>query len=82
MYSMDDRTRIAYAEGHRDARHAAAELALQADAVRDELLAALRDLDECYCDARDDMSRAERAHHLAVLIRVRKAIAKATGEAA
>lgn len=31
----------AYNLGHRDARHAAAELALQADAVRDELVKAL-----------------------------------------
>ena len=32
----------AYKEGHRDARHAAAELALQAEATRDELLSLLR----------------------------------------
>ena len=33
-----------YMDGHRDARHAAAELALQADALNAELLAALSDL--------------------------------------
>ena len=35
MHALVDSTRIAYAEGHRDARHAAAELALKADALAD-----------------------------------------------
>jgi len=39
--AKSDSRRQAYLLGHRDARHAAAELALEADAVRDELVKAL-----------------------------------------
>ena len=39
--SAPENSRAAYFSGHRDARHAAAELAAEADATRDELVAAL-----------------------------------------
>lgn len=42
MARVEKNPSIAYKVGHRDARHAAAELALQADAAREELLALLR----------------------------------------
>lgn len=41
-----------YKEGHRDARHAAAELALDADATIDELLEVLEEM----CDGFDSVS--------------------------
>lgn len=46
-----------------------------------ELLAALKALDECYCEVHDEMSRAQRAHHRQVLIKARAAVAKAVGAA-
>ncbi|HEY1129155.1 MAG TPA: hypothetical protein VGF12_07110 [Roseateles sp.] len=48
-------------------------------AAAPDLLSALRDLEACYCDAREEMSRAERAHHRNVLMAARAAVAKATG---
>lgn len=41
-------------------------------ARNDELVAALRDLDACYCEASDDMSRAQRDHHRKVLTKARE----------
>ncbi len=48
LYSQayDEEVREAYKCGHRDARIAVARLALKADAVRDELLAALKWVNE------------------------------------
>ena len=66
---------IAYKLGHRDARHAAAELALQADAVRDELLAALQGLMQA--ESRGRVMPIGPAWDEA-----RAAVAKATGGAA
>lgn len=42
-----------------------------------ELEQALRDLDECYCQLGEEMSRRERDHHRQVLIRVRAVLARA-----
>lgn len=51
-------------------------------AAAPDLLEALKALDECYCEASDEMSRAQRAHHRKVLLDARAAIAKATGSPA
>ena len=42
MHAMQDTTRNAYAEGHRDARHAAAELAASHDALMQQMAEALQ----------------------------------------
>ncbi len=42
--AMEDRERIAYKLGHRDARHAAAELALETDQQREALRADLENM--------------------------------------
>ena len=39
---------LAYKTGHRDARHAAAELAIKLEAQRDQLREALRELEHAY----------------------------------
>lgn len=44
MLNFSEEATRAYKLGHRDARHAAAELANEADAVRDQMLAALKAL--------------------------------------
>ena len=41
-------TREAYLYGHRDARHAAAELALKSDAAMEEAAKVIRELCACY----------------------------------
>jgi hypothetical protein len=46
-----------------------------------DLLICLMALDECYCEAGNELSKAERHQHRLVLIDVRAAIAKATGAA-
>lgn len=51
-------------------------------AAAPELLAALRDLDECYCEAGQELSREDRHRHRMTLIKARAAVAKATGSAA
>ena len=51
-------------------------------AAAPELLEALRDLDECYCEAGQQLSREDRHRHRMTLIKARAAIAKATGIAA
>lgn len=52
-------------------------------AVRiEELVAAIRALDEAHCSARDEMSRAERDHARRVLIGAREVVAKTTRAAA
>ena len=48
-------------------------------AAAPDLLEALRALDDFYCEAHEEMSRAQRAHHRGVLIKARAAVAKATG---
>lgn len=47
---------------------------------RDELLGALKLLDEAYCNVGQEMSREDRANGRQALIKARAAIAKATGE--
>lgn len=49
-------------------------------AAAPELLEALRELDECYCEAGNDLSKEDRHRHRMTLIKARAAIAKATGE--
>jgi hypothetical protein len=51
-------------------------------AAAPDLLEALRELDECYCEAGQELSREDRARHRQTLIKARAAIAKATGSAA
>lgn len=65
-----------YRQGHRDARHAAAELALEADAVRDELVKALRLLVDLLPDPELDTDDVQR-HFVQKAI---SALAKATKE--
>jgi hypothetical protein len=49
----DGISRVMYKEGHRDARHAAAELAIKADARIEALEAALQEIaDGVFCDLR------------------------------
>ncbi|WP_439829962.1 hypothetical protein [Aeromonas veronii] len=57
---------------------------LEADQQRDELLTALEALAECYCEAGNELSKSERAHHRAVYRDALSAIekAKAKGGAA
>jgi len=50
-------------------------------AAAPDLLAALIALDECYCEAGNELSKSERHQHRLVLIDARAAIAKATGAA-
>ena len=47
-----------------------------------ELLEALRELDACYCEAGQELSREDRHRHRATLIKARAAVAKAAGSAA
>lgn len=44
-----------------------------------ELLEALKELDECYCQAGQELTREDRHHHRLTLMKARAAIAKATG---
>lgn len=57
---------------------------LEADQQRNELLTALEALAECYCEAGNELSKSERAHHRAVYRDALSAIekAKAKGGAA
>ena len=57
---------------------------LEADELCDELLTALEALAECYCEAGNELSKSERAHHRAVYRDALSAIekAKAKGGAA
>lgn len=48
-------------------------------AAAPELLDALRELDECYCETGNDLSKEDRLRHRMTLIKARAAIAKATG---
>lgn len=48
-------------------------------AAAPELLEALRDLDECYCEAGQELSREDRHRHRMTLIKARAAISRATG---
>lgn len=50
-------------------------------AAAPDLLAALVALDECYCEAGNELIKADRHQHRLVLIDVRRAIAKAIGAA-
>lgn len=49
-------------------------------AAAPELLEALRELDECYCEAGNDLSKEDRHRHRMTLIKARAAIEKATGK--
>ena len=53
-----DSTRIAYLEGHRDARHVAAELALKADAAMQEAAQIIKEICQCYCHPTPDATLA------------------------
>ncbi|WP_323063509.1 hypothetical protein [Aeromonas jandaei] len=57
---------------------------LEADELRNELLTTLEALAECYCEAGNELSKSERAHHRAVYRDALSAIekAKAKGGAA
>lgn len=70
-------TREAYMYGHRDARHAAAELATAADALIAELVEALKGMNDvwkCVCDA-----SGWDPEHVKQYAAARDAIAKAEG---
>lgn len=47
-------------------------------AAAPDLLEALRELDECYCEAGNDLSKEDRHRHRMTLIKARAAIEKAT----
>lgn len=49
-------------------------------AAAPELLEALRELDGCYCEAGNDLSKEDRHRHRMTLIKARSAIEKATGQ--
>ena len=68
---MSNPSRVIYKTGHRDARHAAAEIAADADGVIEDLCEALEDLLESpYADPRGEKER----------MAARAALAKARGE--
>jgi hypothetical protein len=47
-------------------------------AAAPDLLEALQELDECYCEAGNDLSKEDRHRHRMALIKARAAITKAT----
>ena len=49
-------------------------------AAAPELLEALKELDECYCQVGNYLTKEERHHHRMTLIKARAAIEKATGK--
>lgn len=48
-------------------------------AAAPDLLAALKSLDDCYCEVGPDLTKVQRHQHRLALIAARAAIAKATG---
>jgi hypothetical protein len=46
--------------------------------AHDDLVAALKALEDCYCEASEHLDRDQRAHHREVLMQARAALVKAT----
>jgi hypothetical protein len=46
--------------------------------AHDDLVAALKDLDDCYCEAGEQLTHIQRANHRKVLMQARAALDKAT----
>lgn len=67
---------VAYVAGYDDEN---GEANARLIAAAPDLLAALKALDDCYCQVNDSLTRDERINHRKVLLAARQAIAKATG---